>query len=385
MPANTPAILNGLSIVGLGKETTMNTPVSPTYYVPAQTIKPEDVIGMEDDTSYQNNASMLQGSYQTIKEVAFALDLLAFFETLPNLLVAAGFADVVATGRSVADAVTNGTTTVTSATATFVAGDVGATVTGTNIAAGTTIATRVNGTTITLSQIATGSGSGGSLVIAGGAGSYNHKLTKSDAQPGTSTITDFDGYETLAYAGMMLDQLDLNIDAKAAMKLMTQWKGMSVASASKPTPSWPAVPPGLGWQPTFTIGGVAIPRIESLGVTVKRAVEALRASTGLQTPYGMFADRIAVSAKAKGFRVDDTERNHLINNDQPALVVTWTSPTGSPAPAVTLTASKTAWKKAPPDRTGKYMQGDYDIDFIHNATDGGPCQWLVANGVAAAY
>lgn len=65
------------------------------------------------------------------------------------------------------DAVTNGTTTVTSATANFISSDAGKTVTGTNIPASTTIASVTNATTIVLSQAATGSSSGGTLGIFG--------------------------------------------------------------------------------------------------------------------------------------------------------------------------------------------------------------------------
>jgi hypothetical protein len=69
-------------------------------------------------------------------------------------------------GRSVADGVTNGTTTVTSATAAFTAADVGRPVSGTDIPANTTIASVTNGTTVVLSQAATGTHSGNSFVLA---------------------------------------------------------------------------------------------------------------------------------------------------------------------------------------------------------------------------
>ncbi len=69
--------------------------------------------------------------------------------------------------RTVSDAVTNGTTTLTSATAAFVAADVGAEISGTNIPGETTIASVTNGTTIVMSAAATGSGSGGALTIEG--------------------------------------------------------------------------------------------------------------------------------------------------------------------------------------------------------------------------
>ena len=64
--------------------------------------------------------------------------------------------------RTVTDAVTSsGSTTLTSATANFTAADLGAAVSGTNIASGTTITTVTNSTTVTLSADATGA----SLVV----------------------------------------------------------------------------------------------------------------------------------------------------------------------------------------------------------------------------
>jgi len=67
--------------------------------------------------------------------------------------------------RSVSDGVLNGTTTVTSATAAFVAADVGAYVIGTGIPAATTISSVTNGTTVVLSAAATTSNTGVTLQI----------------------------------------------------------------------------------------------------------------------------------------------------------------------------------------------------------------------------
>lgn len=67
--------------------------------------------------------------------------------------------------RSVTDGVLNSTTTLTSATAAFVAADVGAKVTGTGIPAGTYIASVTNGTTVIMSQAATATASGVTVAI----------------------------------------------------------------------------------------------------------------------------------------------------------------------------------------------------------------------------
>ena len=70
-------------------------------------------------------------------------------------------------GRSVADGVTNATTTITSATANFTAADAGLSVSGTDIPNNTTIATFVNATTVTLNNAATASNTGQVLTFGG--------------------------------------------------------------------------------------------------------------------------------------------------------------------------------------------------------------------------
>jgi hypothetical protein len=67
--------------------------------------------------------------------------------------------------QTFSDAVTNSTTTLTSATANFTAQDVGLTIVGTNIPVGTTISTFTNSTTVVLSAAATGTGTGGTIQI----------------------------------------------------------------------------------------------------------------------------------------------------------------------------------------------------------------------------
>jgi HK97 family phage major capsid protein len=67
--------------------------------------------------------------------------------------------------RTVADGVLNSTTTVTSATAAFVAADVGKAVVGTGIPTGAVIASRTNATTIVLSAAATATANGVTLTV----------------------------------------------------------------------------------------------------------------------------------------------------------------------------------------------------------------------------
>ena len=72
--------------------------------------------------------------------------------------------------RQVVDGVTNSTTLLTSATASFNSGDVGRPVSGSGIPTGTVIAFVGSSTSVTMSQPATASASGVTVTFAGGIG-----------------------------------------------------------------------------------------------------------------------------------------------------------------------------------------------------------------------
>ena len=80
------------------------------------------------------------------------------------------------TKKSFTDGVLNSTTTLTSATANFVAGDVGHVVVGAGIPVGTTIASVTNSTTAVMSQAASASASAVSVTITNGANDGNSDL-----------------------------------------------------------------------------------------------------------------------------------------------------------------------------------------------------------------
>lgn len=82
-----------------------------------------------------------------------------------------------ATGaRIVVDGVTNSTTTVTSATAAFGAGDLGRSISGGTIPSGSVITAVASTTSVTVSAAATGSASGVTLTLGGGYGAKIEEL-----------------------------------------------------------------------------------------------------------------------------------------------------------------------------------------------------------------
>ena len=87
--------LSRLGWVGLGKETTLGTAVTPTIWVPATAIKPEDIPDYELDDSIAGNATKLRGLYLGYQDGQVSIDGRLYPEVIGPLLVAAGWADTV--------------------------------------------------------------------------------------------------------------------------------------------------------------------------------------------------------------------------------------------------------------------------------------------------
>jgi lysophospholipase L1-like esterase len=108
------------------------------------------------------------GTFATVADVAGLIQKPTSITTGPYTASSGDVVQVDVSGRSVADAVFNSTTTMTSATAAFTSADVGRGVIARFVPAGTTIASVSSGTTVILSAAATGTGSALLATLAGG-------------------------------------------------------------------------------------------------------------------------------------------------------------------------------------------------------------------------
>jgi hypothetical protein len=136
--------------------------------------------------------------------------------------------------RVVTDGVLAASTTVTSATAAFTSSDVGAAISGGSIPSNTTIASVTNGTTVVISQAATGSASGVTLTItktsALAAGVLNTALTSAYAAT-AGTIQCF------ADAQVTGNSLVVANDVTVLSVTPTNWVGFNAGKWTQYTPS----------------------------------------------------------------------------------------------------------------------------------------------------
>ncbi len=162
-------------------------------------------------------------------------------------------------------------TNYTSATAAFVAGDVGKTISGTNIPVNTYIATVTNGTTIQLSQNATATGTTLSFTIKGrsAANVLNNGTTNRSflIEKGYLDIAQY-----FSYRGMVVDEFNLDLTARALAKVNVTFmgsqafrSGTTLAATPNPQPTTPIITSGpliTGLQANTNMTGIKIKDIK---------------------------------------------------------------------------------------------------------------------------
>lgn len=236
----------------------------------------------------------------------------------------------------------------------------------------------------------------GSLLVAAGLAdtvsgttpnfTHTFKLPVAGTQPPSWTIVVWEGgvnAQARQYPGQVLDTLDITLDIKGAVKWAAKFMGWPSSLVTKPSPTFPTTAPWLSWQAALTIGGTANPKPVSGKISIKRSSEYVDTMANVQTPYNVFADAMEAAWALKMLMTDEVDWTHAISNDQPAVVLSLTAP--SSGPVLTFTSTKGAWKKAPPDFSGKKVMLDADITSITNATDVGPIAATLLNAVATAY
>lgn len=190
--------------------------------------------------------------------------------------------------RSVSDAVLNGTTTLTSATAAFTGADTGRTITGIGIPFGTTM-TLVNSTTVTLSQAATVTASGVTIVI---------------YQPNFATIA-FLSSNTPAAVGQNLAGAAGQASSSAHRHAMYTWAGLKTSAytaaagdyvaTNSTTAAFTVTAPPVGVGVTF-----AVYKVDS-------SANAVTVSFGGTNVYeGATTTTLTTQFQVKGFICDGT-------------------------------------------------------------------------------
>ncbi len=381
-----------LSFAGIAKESSKGTGVSPTVYIPLKTINPEDMVAYLPVEVLKGSMAQVYGDVQGYKHTTFEAAGPVFPDTV-GWFLAGVLGDVTTTAsRAVTDGVLNSTTTVTSATAAFVAGDVGKSISGTGIPSGAFILSVTNSTTAIMSVAATATASSVSVTI-GAPQTHAMSLKNSgDGQPTAHTLTDFySATQARQYAGMQWHEVGLKFTAEGLLEHSSKGTGL-VASAqvSKPTQSFSTVTPVPVWQGMVVIGGSLQSLTVDGEITITRQVEVVEALTGTQQAISIFLGAATAKWKFTAVMNDDTELTRMLSDTKPQIDFNFCAGTGASAAQLDIRMTQAAYEKAKINRGKAYVAIDCEGQGIANTTDVGSsggygmCKILLGNSVAAS-
>lgn len=220
----------------------------------------------------------------------------------------------------------------------------------------------------------------GTDTVTGTASPYTHKFTMGTAQPPSLTLTDYDAINARQFAGFMTDQLDIKFTPTAGVTLSVKGNSkQSIVDGTTPTPAFTQVNPFLGWEAALSIGGTNNTKLQSFDTSIKRASSVVFGSTGTQDPAAIVSGVMDMTGTLTLWMDDDTDLDHLINNDQPPIVITLTSGSN----ILKINMNQTAVTKAATDRTKEFVQVTLTYEGIYNTTDAGPGHVELTNSVAS--
>ena len=212
----------------------------------------------------------------------------------------------------------------------------------------------------------------------------NSATAASDAQPTSFTMTDFYAAAVRAYPGIMVHDFSLKFSSEGLLDYDAKGTGWASSSASTPTPTFSTLTPTPVWQATVTIGGSSVAYAVDGNIDMKRAVTPVFGISNTQNPYQIHLGELETSGKITFVMEADTELTRFLTNTQPAITINWAAGTGAGATQIQATMTKGAYTAAVVERSKDYVEVTVTIEAIGNTTDKGTVgyssiKWVLQN------
>ena len=218
----------------------------------------------------------------------------------------------------------------------------------------------------------------------------NSATAAADAQPAAFTMTDFYAANVRAYAGQQFHDFSLKFTAEGLLEYDAKATGWLSATASTPTPSFSTVLPTPVWYGTVSVAGTTVSNATTGNIDMKRPVTPIFGIGNTQNPYQVFVGALEVTGKVTFLMEADAQLTNYLTNTQPALVFNWTQGSGSSQTQIQATLTKGAYTLAAIERSKDFVEIVVDINAQGNLTDSGtvgysPIKWVIKNAVTTAY
>lgn len=388
--------LSRLAKLGGALEETQYTYLAPTFSIPFNTAGFEDMKPPLRDESIRANDSVVQGIQQGPASATWEMEHNAYADILGWWLlgmigpdtVSAGVSTTLASNCSAGATSLSLTASVASDTVISISDTAGAKQEYVSI--GT-----VTGSGPYAAPVVAGGGSGGNSTkyahtAAGGAVVSQSTHVFAQARTFTTVWPTFsftvdDGADQTGWPGNVCSELAIKIDTKGFATVSPKFTGFPAVSESTFSYVASTVQPVVGWAWTVTNGGGGSTRGLSMDITLKRAVEALHLSTGLQSPRDVFPGAMEIDGSYKAVFENSTDMNLFEQNNQLPTIHTLTQPVTAGGAVLAVTMSQSGYTTGKRDLGSAYVSADYAVTGIQNTTDGGITQVSLSNFVSSAY
>lgn len=382
--------LSRLTKLGLAKEVTPYTYLAPTISVPFNTAKFVDNIAPLRDESVRANDSVLQGLNQGPWSTTWDIETNGYADLAGHFFrgiigpdtVTPGVSTTLASNCSAgatslsltASVASNSTIQISDATGTNLEWVAVGTITGTGPY--TAPVTTVGGTRYAHTA------AGGS-VISQSTHVFTQNRTFSTVWPTYSLTTD-DGQDQLGWPGCVMSELAIKIDPKGFITFGPKYTGFPSASQSTFAYAASSVQPIVGWGWTVS-NPAASTRGLTMDITLKRAVEAIPSSDGLQAPREVFAGAMEIDGSYKAIYDAANDMTLFKSYLQGITTHKVQAPPTSGGQSLQITMSKGGATTGEVDLGNTYVQLAQNVSGIANTVDTGVTTVTLINYQSAAY
>lgn len=383
--------LSRLTKLGLAKENTPYTYLAPTVSVPFTTAKFTDVIAPLRDESVRANDSVLQGLNQGPWSTTWDIEVNGYADLAGHFFRAMIGPDTVTAGVSTtlaancaAGATTLSLTASVAANSTIQISDA----TGTNLEwVGISTVSGSGPYTATVTTPSTGTryahtAAGGS-VLSQSTHVFQQSRTFTTTWPTYSFTTD-DGQDQLGWPGCVMSELGIKIDPKGFITLSPKYTGFPSAAQSTFAYAASSVQPIVGWGWTVS-NPAASTRGLTMDLTLKRAVEAIPSSDGLQAPREIFPGAMEIDGSYKAIYDSANDMTLFKQYLQGVTTHKVAQPVTSGGMSLQVTMSKGGATTGEADVGSSYVQLTQAVSGIANTTDAGNVTVTLMNYQSSSY
>ena len=197
----------------------------------------------------------------------------------------------------------------------------------------------------------------------------NATATGADAQPTAFTLTDYYAANVRAYAGCQVHDVSLKFTADGLLDYDAKCTGYLSTTASTPTPSFSTLLPTPTWIATVSVGGVTVSNSVEGNIDMARPVTPIFGIANTRNPYQVFLGALETKGQIRFVMENDTQLTNFLNNSQPAIVINWSQGSGATATQIQATITKGAYIASVIDRSKDFVEVMCDLNAQGNTTD----------------